>query len=108
MNPNQIPEVAERLKRLLKSKRNVIVFHINLSDKEYPHVKCSICGATKTNELFVKLTNGKVTYVEAFKSGLACPAMADRIFGMDVQDANDAFARAEQMWAKHKTELMQK
>jgi hypothetical protein len=108
MNPNQVPEAAERLERLLESNRDIIVFHADLPDKEYPHVKCSIFGATKTNELFVKLTNGKVTYVEAFKSGLACPAMADRVFGMDVQDSNDAFARAEQMWAKHKTELMRK
>jgi hypothetical protein len=97
-----------RLNRLLKSKKNFIPYHEDLPDKEYPQIKLSIYGAPKTNELFVKITNGKATFVEVFESNLLHPAMEDRIFGMDVEDSNDAFARADKMWEKHKAELLKK
>lgn len=99
---------ATRLNRLLQSKKNFIPYHEDLPDKEYPQVKVSVYGATKTNEIFVKITNSKVTFVEVFESNLLHPAMEDRIFGMDVMDWNDAFARADKMWEKHKAELLKK
>jgi hypothetical protein len=98
---------GKRLAELRRTK-GTIPYHEDLPDKEYAYVKCSIYGAPKTNELFVKLTNGKVTFVEVIKSGLFCPAMYDRIFGMDVMDSNDAFGVAERMWEKHKKSLILK
>lgn len=96
-----------RLARLLQAKA-CIVYHEDLPDREFPTVRCSIYGAPKTNELFVKLTNGSVTFVEAVESGVLFPPMADRIFGMDVLDQQIAFSLAERMWENHKAALTTK
>src|SRR5690606_3443679 len=90
-------ESATRLERLLRAKQ-CIVYHENIPDREYPLITCSIYGAPKTNELFVAMTNGKRTFVEAVKSRLEYPLMADRVFGLDVLDHEDAFRLADQMW----------
>jgi hypothetical protein len=102
------PQNDDAAKRLAKFQRTkgTIPYHVDLPDKEYAYIKCSIYGVPRTNELFVKLTNGKVTFVEAIKSDLSGPAMADRIFGMDVMDSNDAFSLVERMWKKHKKSLI--
>lgn len=94
-----------RLDRLLQS-NGCIVYHENLPDREYPEVLCSIYGATKSNELFVRLTNGTSTFVEAVPSDLLHPPMADRIFGMDIADHHTAFNLATSMWEKYQNVLM--
>jgi len=96
-----------RLATLLGTK-DCIPFHENLPDKEYPYILLSIYGSIKTNELFVKVSNGKVVFVEAIPSPLFSPSMANRIFGMDVADSNVAFRHAEIMWEKHKHDLIGK
>jgi hypothetical protein len=98
---------ATRLSRLLQAKA-CIVYHEDLPDREFPAVLCSIYGAPKTNELFVKLTNGAITFVEAVESGVLFPPMADRIFGMDVLDHEIAFGLAERMWENHNVALTTK
>jgi len=97
--------VAERLVQLLLARRT-IPYHENIPDPEYRSVTCSIYGAPETNELFVKLTNGTVTFVEAIESPLLAPPMADRIFGIDVLDNAVASNLADQMWEKHKDALI--
>ena len=97
---------AARLEQLIRNGKGLLPFFENVPDKEFPKVNCSVYGATETNELFVKLANGTVTFVEAIPSGLVCPAMADRIFGMDAADEHEAFALAEKMWERHKTDLL--
>jgi hypothetical protein len=94
-----------RLDRLLQS-NGCIIYHENLPDCEYPTVLCSIYGATKSNELFVRLTNGTLSFVEAIPSDLLFPPMADRIFGMDVADQHVAFSLATCMWEKHREALV--
>lgn len=64
-------------------------------------------GAIPTNELFVSLTNGEITFVECVPSPLEVPVMGDRIFGMDAADAHTAGALADAMWEKHKHQLIQ-
>lgn len=96
-----------RLQELLLKKK-YIPYHENIPDEEFPHVTCSVYGAPETNELFVKLTNGTVTFVETIESSLLSPPMADRIFGMDVLDSAAAFNLADQMWKKHKAALIEK
>jgi len=96
---------AERLDRLLRSNA-CIPYHEDLPDKEYPLVKCSIYGAPKTNELFVRLSNGTVSFVAVAASPLFFPAMADRIFGMDVADHGVAFQLADRLWETHRAELL--
>lgn len=99
------PSPVDRLAELLRL-RQTIPYHENIADKEYPNVTCSVYGAPETNELFVKLTNGTVTFVDVEKSDLLHPPMADRIFGMDVADHHTAFSLATRMWEKRRDALV--
>jgi len=108
MKTTHTPDNPEaRLEALLKTKE-FIPFHVDLPDKEYDYVKLSIYGAIKTNELFVKITNDRVTFVEAVSSPLIAPAMAERIWGMDAEDGDAAFSLANQLWEKHKADLIKR
>ncbi len=104
--PRPSDDAAARLAATLKSGRYV-PFDVDLPDKEFAYVRLSIYGSIETNELFVKLTNGKSTFVGAVESPLISPGMADRIFGMDVLDAEAAFALANRMWEDHRDVLVQ-
>ena len=105
--PEQLPPVAaERLTKMIEGKK-VIPFHLEMPDKEYPDIKCSIYGAIQTNELFVRLVGNGREFVEAVDSPLLFPCMVGRIFGMDVQDHSCAFALADKMWGKYQVELRQ-
>lgn len=105
MDSTSSPETPEaRLEKLLRA-RACIVYHKDLPDPEYPHVRCSIFGAPKTNELFVKLTNGAVSFVAVTKSPVTFPAMADRLFGLDAADHAVAFGLADKLWDTHRSAL---
>ena len=104
---SKVSSPESRLAALLGTKY-CIPFHENLPDKEYSYIQLSIYGSIRTNELFIKLTNGKAVFVEAVPSPLLAPSMANRIFGMDVEDSNVAFRHAEIMWEKHKGDLIRK
>lgn len=103
--PSSPDAAAARLAGLLLAKQT-IPYHENIPDPEFPSVLCSVYGAPGTNELFVKLTNGTVTFVEVIDSPLLSPPMADRIFGMDELDNAVAFNLADQMWEKNKVALI--
>lgn len=102
------PSVAERRLAAMLGTKYCIPFHENLPDKKYKYIQLSIYGSVRTNELFIKLTNGKAVFVEAIGSPVLVPSMASRIFGMDVEDSKEAFRHAEVMWQKHKDELIRK
>jgi hypothetical protein len=103
--PGTSEPVAVQLDRYVRSNA-CIVYHENLPDPEYPEVKCSIYGVPKTNELFVRIWKGSVSFVAAVPSPLEFPVMADRIFGMDVADHAVAFGLADQLWEQHRSELL--
>jgi hypothetical protein len=103
--PNGEPSPATRLEHYLRA-HACIPYEENMPEREYPHITCSIYGVPKTNELFVRLTNGCVSFVAVTLSTLFAPAMADRVFGMDVADAQVAFGLAEKLWEKHREELL--
>lgn len=105
VKPTESSTAALRLERLLRS-NSCITYHEGLPDREYPRVKCSIYGAPKTNELFVKVFNRKVSFVGVAPSPVASPAMADRIFGIDEADQVVAFALADHLWEEHHYELV--
>ena|SRR5258708_1191518 len=98
---------AARLAALLTTNK-FIPFHVDVPDKEFSYIRLSIYGATETNELFVKLTNGKTTFVDVVDSPLISPAMGDRIFGMDSSDTDVAFALVNQMWDDHQGALVKR
>jgi hypothetical protein len=99
------PPPETRLERLLRSNSG-IVYHENLPDREHPQVKCSIYGAPKTNELFVRISNCHVSFVAVAPSPVEYPVMADRVFGLDAADHTVAFGIADQLWEKHRAVLL--
>lgn len=100
------PESAEaRLERLLRSNA-CIAYHENLPDREHPQVKCSIYGAPKSNELFVRISNGRVSFVAVTTSPVEFPVMADRVFGLDAADHAVAFGLADKLWLRHRAALV--
>jgi hypothetical protein len=104
-NEPDTESAAARLERLLRAKA-CIVYHENLPDREYSDVKCSIYGAPKTNELFVRISNGRIAFVAVTPSPLDFPVMADRLFGLDVLDHAVAFGLADQLWEQHREALI--
>lgn len=104
-DPSESPTV--RLERLLRE-NGCIIYHEDIPDREYPQVKCSIYGAPKSNELFVRLTSGTFSVVAVALSPLAYPVMADRVFGLDVADHAVAFGLADQLWDQHRAQLLAK
>ncbi len=96
---------AARLQAFIAANQ-VLVFEPGFPDKEFPYIVCSMWGAIPTNELFVRLTNGEVSFVDCVASPLEVPAMIDRRFGMDVEDARAASALADQLWERHKHQLI--
>jgi hypothetical protein len=102
---NEDASPAARLDHYLKANA-CIPYEENLKDREHPHITCSIFGVPKTNELFVRITNGTLSFVEVTPSPVAFPVMADRVFGIDVADAHAAFALAEKLWERHRDALL--
>src|ERR1700722_3427018 len=96
---------AERLTKH-SAANQFIPFRVYVSDREYSYVVWSIWGAIPTNELFVRVSNGRHTFVESVKSGLVYPPMSDRIFGMDVSDERTADVLAIRMWENNKSDLI--
>lgn len=96
---------ATRLERLLRSQA-CIVYHENIPDREFSEVTCSIYGVPKTNELFVRITNGRASFVACAESPVSFPTMADRIFGLDAEDYAVAFRLADKLWEQHRAELI--
>lgn len=99
------PNDADRLAALLKAEA-CIPYIVDSQDKEYPYITLSVYGAPKTNELFIRLSNGEVSFVEAIRSPLIYPFMADRIFGIDTMDQEAAINHALAMWERHKDALI--
>jgi hypothetical protein len=93
------------LSRLIRSK-SCIIYHENMLDPEYPDVRCSIYGVPKTNELVVRLTNGKISFAGVVASPVTFPVMSDRLFGMVPADHAVAFALADRLWESHRSELI--
>lgn len=105
--PRAVPTAAERLEAYIAADQ-VIAFEPGFPDKEFPYIICSMWGVVPTNELFVRLTNGEVSFIDCVRSPLEVPSMGNRIFGMDVEDANAAGTLADQLWARHKHQLIRK
>lgn len=98
---------AARLAQLLQTK-SCIVYDEDLPDREQPTVRYSVYGAPKTNELFVRVSNGSLAFVAVAQSAVLFPLMADRIFGLDAADERVALELADALWQKHRAKLVGK
>lgn len=95
---NESPEqVAARASAALVGDA-AIDYGSGFTDKEYPEIVWSMCGLPASNEIVVTATVGALHLGMAHPSGLAWPAMIDRIFGIDVDDQRLAFWLSEQLW----------
>jgi len=105
VNPTSAASAADRLEVYIASAR-VITFEAGFPDKEYPYIICSMWGSIPTNELFVRLSSGTVSFVECIPSPLELPPMIDRGPHMDEADAQAASDLADRMWEKYRNYLV--
>lgn len=104
-NRDQTLTPAQRLKSFIRWDQ-VIPFELDAPSRAHPYIKFSIFGAVTTNELYVRLSNGRRVFVAAVASPLVAPAMADRRFGIDVLDQVAAIQLAETLWKAHSSALI--
>lgn len=67
-------------------------------DNEYPEISWQIFGLTDTNEIAVVARCGELRIGICRESGLLYPAMADRMFGIDVADQQLAMQLSDKLW----------
>ena len=88
----------------LKATQPLIPYMEDIGDKEDPLVCWSVYGNPETNEIVVKLTGENYMLIGAKPSEVLFPAMADRIFGIDMVDQLLAEAMSLEMYAKYQQE----
>ena len=93
--------------RILTAHRahNAIRFHDGFADKDVPEVSWSTYGLIETNEVGVIVQCGRLCFGALAHSSLVHPAMADRLFGIDVADEQLALKLSEELWAAFSSEL---
>ena len=88
----------------LKAAQQLIPYMEDVKDKEDPQVCWSVYGNPQTNEILVRLAGEKATLIGAKPTEVLFPAMADRVFGIDMADEQLAEAMSLDMYAKYKQE----
>lgn len=105
MKKNIGEHVAAQITELLKAKE-VIVYGTDMPDNEYSEIRWSQYGLIETNEVAVMARCGNKTFAAKTRSRLEMPAMADRVWGMDVLDRELSFRLADKLWEKFSSELI--
>jgi hypothetical protein len=98
-------QVAKRAQVALETQA-AIDYGSGFTDKEYPEIAWSMCGLPETNEIVIIAAVGAIQLGMAHLSGLAWPAMIDRIFGIDIDDQRLALWLSEQLWNAHSNQLI--
>lgn len=86
--------------------QTAIDYSDDLTDKEYPEITWFQYGLSATNEIAVVARVGREQLGQAEPSTLLIPSMADRIWGMDVDDQRLALWISEQIWKQHSGRLI--
>jgi len=97
--------VVAQITELLKASK-VIFFGIDIPDNQYSEILWSQYGLTETNEIAVKVTCGSKAFAAKARSRLQTPAIADRVWGMDVLDETLAFELCDKLWERFSAELI--
>ncbi|MGH8528366.1 MAG: hypothetical protein ACRETN_00780 [Nevskiales bacterium] len=84
----------------------VLTYALDIADKDVAHVTWSIYGLVDTNEIAVVVSLSKVPYAAArAPSAVLVPTMADRRFGIDMDDQAVADRLSNELWAMCSSEL---
>ncbi len=75
-------------------------------DNQFPEISWQIFGLIETNEVAVVARCGELRLAVSRESGLLYPAMADRMFGIDVADQELAMQLSDELWARESEKLM--
>ncbi|WP_043765390.1 hypothetical protein [Algiphilus aromaticivorans] len=75
-------------------------------DKQVPEVTWDQYGVVPTDEVAVVARCGPARFFAKAQSYLLVPPMADRIFGLDVDDQRLGHELAEYLWGQYGAELM--
>lgn len=96
--------VVAKVRQALESKE-AITFDPN-EDKEYPEIIWHCYGLTASNEVAVIARCGNLEIGACRESSLLFPVMADRIWGMDVDDVDLALLLSEEIWNRDGERLL--
>ena len=83
-----------------------IEYASEMPDNEHSDVIWSIYGLPKTGEIAVLARAGELRLGKAGRSHLLHPAMADRVFGIDIADVALAHQLSHQLWAEQSNRLI--
>jgi len=97
MSDESPEQIAARVSAALLSEA-AIDYGSGLTDKEYPEIVWSMYGLPSTNEVAVIAKVGSLELGLAHVSSLVWPAMADRIFGIDIDDQRLALWLSKELW----------
>ncbi len=98
-------KVANQVAELIKKEKG-IPFGIDIPDKQYSEIRWSQYGLIETNEIAVVVRCGNKAFAARAGSNLVMPAMADRVWGMDVLDEELAFKLGDKLWGSFSEELI--
>ena len=77
-----------------------------LSDKEYAEITWQRWGLPELNQIVVTAEVGELCLATAAITRLAWPAMIDRTFGIDLDDADLAMRLSERLWSAESERLV--
>lgn len=105
MSNESSEEVAVRV-RIARIDEAVCDYGSGFADKEYPEIVWSMYGLPDTNEIAVIAEVGSLKLGMTHVSAVLCPAMIDRIFGIDIDDQRLALWLSKELWEAHSERLV--
>lgn len=105
MSDESPEQVAVRVSAALIGEA-AIDYGSGFTDNDYPEIVWSMCGLPETNEIAVIAEVGNLKLGMAHVSSLVWPAMADRIFGIDVDDQRLALWLSNELWEAQSDRLI--
>ena len=97
--------VVAAVRKALESNQ-AITFGPPAEDKEHPQITWQCYGLIATNEIAVIARCQELEIGACQESTLLYPVMAERVFGMDLNDEELAFRMADEIWAQHGERLL--
>lgn len=105
MSTESSEQVAVRVGKALTDK-SASDYGSGFTDKEYPEIAWSMYGLPVTNEIAVVAEVGSLKLGMTRLSAVLCPAMIDRIFGIDIADQHLALWLSKELWEAHSERLV--
>ena len=95
----------QRELKVLTGQSDTLCYMEALADKDLPGLTWTIYGVPDSNLIIVKAIAGSFEILASSPSTVLYPAMADRVFGIDVEDQALAAQLSDQLWATYQQDF---